>query len=195
MKRVFHTYAPDESIPVETHLRNRKLKKYFNRETAAAIVAVGELLTDESVDTATTGIYYATGRLEFEDYGLETIATLADDGAGGFSQRNFVDKALQTVSPLAQFKILPNMPLSFVTIEFGFTADNACVYADPAALLLAARCGGTDTLVLGAGKTYRDGSVTMGFALCRHDELDAFSPPSGCTEAVELFRSDGRSAI
>ena len=46
MKTVFEAYAAGEAIPVQHFVKNRKLAKYFNRETAAAVVCAAKLLRD-----------------------------------------------------------------------------------------------------------------------------------------------------
>ena len=44
MKIRWQRFGPDEVIPVSEYLKNRKLRKYFNRETAATIVTLSKLL-------------------------------------------------------------------------------------------------------------------------------------------------------
>ena len=114
MKSVFLSFALKETIPVTDYLTNRKLKKYFNRETSSAMVAMGKLLEEIDVTPSETPVYYATGLLEYEDYGLDLIVEDSVDQNNQFSDQNFIGKGLSRISPLSQFKILQNVPLCFV---------------------------------------------------------------------------------
>lgn len=188
MKAVFHTYGAGEAIPVQEYLRNRKLVKYLNRETMAAIVALGRLYEIAPIEPATP-CYYATGMLEYQDYGLDDImaASRADDGQ--FSPRLFIDQGIAAVSPLNQFKVLQNMPLSFASINFGLTGDNAVLYSAAGSLLLQAQCApDSGPVLIGAGKAYRDSSVASGFALAERSELADSPWLTSADEAVEMFR-------
>ena len=78
MKVVFESYQFTDEIPVFEYLKNRKLNKYFSRETAAAIVTCGKLLKGQEIDPEIP-VYYATGVVEFEDYGLAKIVTACSD--------------------------------------------------------------------------------------------------------------------
>ena len=93
-----------------------------------------------------TPFYYATGFIEYEDYGLKSTVEDSVDPAGKFSDRLFIEKGLSRISPLNQFKVLQNMPLCFVSIEHNLHGDNAVVYASAAGLLQHARLPGTTTL-------------------------------------------------
>ena len=191
MTHVFLSYGPDETIPVTQYLRNRKLKKYFNRETAATVTAMGTLLEKETIDPAATPIYYATGLLEYEDYGLAFIVEDSLDATGKFSDKLFIDQGLSRISPLNQFKILQNVPLCFVSIEFGFAHDNAVIYSSASGLLQYALCSPAETIIIGAGKTYSDGSVEVGFSITSRTALNE-SPFFNYTgEAIELFKAGG----
>jgi hypothetical protein len=189
MKLVFDTYGTGEDIPVLAYLKNRKLAKYLNRETMAMVVAVGKLLelVQPSPDTP---FYYATGMLEYQDYGLHDIVAASRDAEGRFCHRLFIEKGIAAVSPLNQFKVLQNMPLSFAAINYGLTGDNAVVYSAAGTLLRQALCApGNGTVLLGAGKVSADGRAECGCALVSPEEL-ADSPwlTSG-DEAAAMFRT------
>ena len=189
MRLVFHTYAAGEEIPVLDYLRNRKLQKYLNRETMAAIVALGKLQEITALDPALP-CYYATGMLEYQDYGLADIMGTSRGQGGEFSSQLFIDQGIAAVSPLNQFKVLQNMPLSFAAINFGLTGDNAVLYSAAGSLLQHANCApGTGPVLIGAGKAHRDGSVTCGFALAERAELATSPWLASADEAVEMFRS------
>lgn len=189
MKVTFDSYKPGEEIPVFQYLKNRKLRKYFNRETEAALVGVGKLTRKIELGLKTP-FYYATGVMEYEDYGLEEIVKNSTNEDGFFSHKLFIEEAIPRVSPLNLFKVLQNMPLSFVAIEHNLTGDNAVIYTSASGLLLLALHSTFNApMLLGASKTYQDGTVEAGFAYVLKEELEN-SPFLNSTEkAVDMFRS------
>lgn len=188
MKVIFNSYQPGETITVTKYLKNKKLQKYFNRETAAAIVGAGQLLNGLSLP-AEIPFYYATGFIEFEDYGLSFIAEDSADENGQFSEELFIAKGLTRVPPINQFKVLQNMPLCFVSIEHQLTGDNAVVYGSATSLLQHVLCSPLENpILIGAGKVYRDGRAESGFALVSKTEIEKSPFLSTTGEAVELFR-------
>ncbi|OQW95718.1 MAG: hypothetical protein BWK79_01440 [Beggiatoa sp. IS2] len=188
MNLVFDTYPPGEPIVVAKYLKNKKLQKYFNRETAAAVVGAGKLLNGLILDP-NMPFYYATGFIEFEDYGLHCIAEDSADEKGHFSEELFIAKGLARVPPISQFKVLQNMPLCFVSIEHHLTGDNAVVYGSTASLLQHVLCSPIESpILMGAGKVYRNGLAEVGFALVSKAEIKVSPFLSVTREAVELFR-------
>lgn len=187
MRLVFDSYDAGADIPVLSWLNNRKLAKYLNRETMAAVVALGKL-HEASPLVPEIPFYYATGMLEYEDYGLNDIVNASRDAEGRFSHRLFIDRGIAAVSPLNQFKVLQNMPLSFASINYGLTGDNAVLYSAAGALLRQALCAPEETVLIGAGKAYRDGSVMCGFAVVGLREVQGSSWLASEEEAVEMFR-------
>jgi hypothetical protein len=188
MKILFDAYDKDALIPVQHYLRNRKLVKYFNRETAAAVVCAARLLEGESLDPETP-FYYETGVMEHENLGLDEIARESIDANGGFDQRGFVHQGARAVPPLTQFKALYNMPLSFISIEQGLTGDNGVVYGSARALLDLAHCApASEAILLGSGKIQANGVVECGFVLTSRDSLDGMPQPDDGVEGIELLR-------
>lgn len=188
MKVAFNSYLINEDIPVIEYLKKRKLNKYFSRETAAAIVTAGKLLDGIDIDQ-NTPLYYATGVVEYEDYGLDKIVEVCSDKDGRFSQRLFVEKGLSCISPLTQFKLLYNMTLCFISIEYNLTGDNAVIYSSASGLLTQALYAPTDgTIILGAGKVHKDGKVESGFSLIVKDDIANSSYLQSTVEAIEIFR-------
>lgn len=189
MKIVFDEYIADSLIPAQDYLKNKKLFKYFNREASAAIICAAKLLQESSVEPHTP-FYYETGRIEYEDLGLERIAQASLDEHGHFSQRLFIEKGTKAVLPLTQFKALYNMPLSLVAIEFGLVGDNAVIYASARGLLIQALNAPVETgILLGAGKVHRDGKVEVGFALVEKKEIRNSPFLTSDEEGIEIFRS------
>ncbi len=182
------SFGPSESIPFGVYLRERKFAKYFSRETACAITAMGRLL-DKSPLPRTVPVYYCMGVVEHESYGLDSIASASAGADGMFSQKLFVEHGFSEVPPLNQFKILYNMPLSFISIVFGFNADNAALYGRADSLLMQARCSVSWPVLLGAGKAYPDGSVSAGFMLAEEKDLALLEGRGREIEAVELLLS------
>lgn len=188
MRLVFESYGSGAAIPALDFLQNRKLLKYLNRETMAAIVALGRLCDAEPIPREIP-CYYATGMLEYEDYGLAAIVDASRDTAGHFSPERFIGQGIAAVSPLNQFKVLQNMPLSFASINYGLTGDNAVLYSAAGALLRQALCApGAGPVLIGAGKAYRDSRVESGFALVAREELAASPWLDSEAEAVTMFR-------
>jgi len=189
MKVTFDSYKPGEEIPVLQYLKNRKLRKYFNRETEAALVGLGKLTRNIEL-RPDTPFYYATGVMEYEDYGLEGIVRNSIDETGGFSQKLFIGEAIPRVSPLNLFKVLQNMPLSFAAIEHNLWGDNAVIYTSASGLLLLALHSTFNMpMLLGASKTDKDGKVEAGFAYVLKEEIENSPFLYGTEEAVDMFRS------
>jgi hypothetical protein len=188
MKILFNTYDRDTPIPVKNHLSNRKLVKYFNRETAAAVVCADRLLKGVSLNPDTP-FYYETGIMEYENLGLDTIAHKSIDANNRFSQRDFAQEGARAVPPLTQFKALYNMPLSFVSMEQGLSGDNGVIYASAQALLELALCApACETILIGCGKMQADGGVACGFALIEPEALKELPYPAEDVEGIELLR-------
>ncbi len=164
-------YQLDETIPVVQYLKHKKSKKYFSRETAAAVTVMGKLLEKVDVNRACIPLFYSTAVTEFEDYGLNTIVKNSLDEAGSFSEKNFIETGLSGISPLNQFKVLQNMPLCFVSIEFGFRGDNAVVCGSTTGLLTYVQYSNYDVNIIGAGRLFRNGSVESCFALISKADL------------------------
>jgi hypothetical protein len=189
MRVIFDSYEPDEMIPVAKCLKNKKLRKYFNRETAAAVVCAGKLLEGIEIHPDTP-FYYATGLIEYEEYGLKYIVEDSVDGDGKFSEQLFFQQGLSRISPLTQFKVLQNMPLCFVSIEHNLHGDNAVVYSSAAGLLQhALYSSGDGPILLGAGKVHKTGSTESGFVLLKKQEIEDSPCLSFTGEATEMFRA------
>lgn len=195
MKIIFDSYEVSEKIDAIPYLKNRKLNKYYNRETSAAIIAVSKLFDGMDLDPYIP-FYYATGLLEYEDYGLCHIVEDSLDDDLKFSQKLFLEKGISNVSPLSQFKILQNMPLSFVSLANGLRGDNAVIYASSWGLINYALNAPTDgNILLGAGKVYKDGSVESSFALVQKQDLKDIAFLSNSGEAIEIFRFWSKGGI
>lgn len=188
MKLNITHFKADETIPVREFIKKRKLIKYFNKETSASIVCVAGLLKDMTLDSSTP-FYYGMGLIEYEDFGLAEIASLSQDPqTDQFSQQHYIEDAMPSVSPLSQFKVLYNMPLSFVAIEHNLQGDCAVVYANAHSLLTQALYAPTThPILIGASQVYKDGSVTSGFALISKDELPSEEEARKMREPIELF--------
>jgi hypothetical protein len=196
MNAAFSTFAYGETIPVFDYLKDRKLAKYFSRETAAAIVCLGRLLEDVKIHSGIP-VYYATGITEHEDYGLPGIVRNSTDSTGRFSTELFIRKGFAEVPPITQFKLLCNMPLCFISLNYGLCGDNAVIYSAASALLCQALSSPVESpILLGAGKSHADGSVETGFAVASKNEISSSQFLSSSIEAVEIFRAwKGRSAL
>jgi hypothetical protein len=163
---VYKKFNGDEKLNPRPFLRNKKLAKYFNRETAAAVICSAELLQGYKL-RSDTPFYYCTAEVEHEDYGLPGILkeSLEEKNSGlGFSAKNFIGKGMGTVSPLTQFKVLLNMPLCFVSIEQELHGDNAVLYSDGVSFADYLDCAESgQEILLGAGKVHSDNTVESCF--------------------------------
>ena len=191
MKLARRFYAPGEKIPAETFLKERKLAKFFSRETAAAVTALGGLLAGAQVPPDIPA-YYGIGVVEKESFGLETVVASSTGPDEKFSQKLFVEEGFMSVPPLNQFKVLYNMPLCFASIVFGLKGDNAVIYASGRALLEAALLAPAFPVLVGAGKSYADGSVAAAFALAERAELEALLAGAGEKEAIDALPGEPR---
>lgn len=189
MKIVFEQYGPDETITVSKYLKNRKLRKYFNRETAAAIVSLSKLLDGEALPHDTP-FFYATGLFEYEEYGLPHVVADSMDSQDKFSDRLFIDKGISRISPLTSFKVLQNMTLAFVSIEHQLTGDNAVVYISAASLLqYALHAAPPEPILIGAGQVHQTGRTESGFALVSKEDIVESSFLHSDAKAIDLFRT------
>jgi len=184
----FETFEPGEVLPVRNYLKNRKLKKFFSRETMAAMICVSKLLEDHEISEETS-FFYATSVLEFEDYGLTNLALHSTDEDDQFSQRRFIEDCIPKISPLNQFRLLQNMPLCFISIEKNIKGDNAVVYSSGQGLLRHALYADNDmNILIGATRVYKSGKAESGFAIVDKDEIRCSKFLCGCDEAIDMFR-------
>ncbi len=188
MKTNYIEFKPEDKIPARQFLKNKKLVKYFNRETAAGIVCLAELLAETQLEESIP-FYYETGLVEYEDFGLDNIVEVCEE-EGEFSQKAFVEKGMSSISPLTQFKILLNMPASFISIDNDITGDNAIIYSSASGLLLQALNSNSDSsILLGSGKVKADGTIASGFALIEKEELSAYKHfLNSEAEGIELLK-------
>lgn len=185
MKIIYEEYSAEEIIPVREYLTNKKLKKYFNRETEASIVALGRLTEGMDLNEATP-FYYALGAIEFN---IKSVAEDCLDDSGNFSNFMFVNKSYENVSPLTQLKFLQNMPLSFVSLEYNLRGDNAVVYSSAISLLNCVLESVTnEEILVGASKAYFDGSVEVGFALLKKEDISNCNIKDEKLDAISLFK-------
>lgn len=188
MKTCFVSFTGEETIPVIGYLRNRKLRKYFSRETSVAVVCAARLLEGESLPQETP-FYYAAGLLAYEEYGLPKLVGNSMSDEGRFSTQRFVEVGLVGISPLTSFKCLPNMALAFISVEQGMNGDNAVVYESAASLMAHALMAPTDgPLLIGAGKAGRDGHAAACFALATREELFKIPTPGPAVTALSFLR-------
>lgn len=185
---IVERFESGENIPVRKYLKNKKLAKYFNRETAATIVAMSKL-SEKIQFNENLPFYFSLGQIEYEDYGLQIIVEESKNEMMELSNENFIEKALPEISPLNQFKVLQNMPLSFTAIEFNLLADNAVVYSNASGLLLQAiNSGENEEILIGASKAYKSGEVEIGVALLKRKEIIDSKYLSSSEEAIEMFK-------
>jgi len=190
MKVIFDFFDAGSSIPARDYVRKKKMVKYFNRLSAAAMVTFGKLAKEITLHPDTP-IYYATGPLTHGEttYFLE-MCEIFISASEPFSNKIFMESALPKMSPLHEFGVLYNMPVCFISIEYGLVGDNASLCCGAAALLEQAKYSPHDgDMILGAGKLYPDGKIESGFASLTKTELGSIPQFSWDQDAIELFRA------
>ena len=128
------------------------------------------------------------GVVEYEDYGLNKLCDLSRDENGNFSQKLFIEKGMNSVSPLTQFKVLYNMPLCFISIENNLKGENAVSYSNAQALLLNALFANQHPVIIGAGKVNSDGSIESGFAYVTKDDILQNPYLESAIDAIAIFK-------
>jgi hypothetical protein len=189
MMRVIHrVYLPNEDIPVYNFAKNRKLVKYYTRETMAAVVAVSQLFEGQSIPSDMP-FYYSTGETEMLDF-YQGICIQYAQIKDEFSSLGFIENIVPTISPLQQFKMMRNTTSCFVSIENGLKGDNAVLLSSASGLLYLATLAETEGPVLiGAGKLYADGTVECGFAEVMPCEIACHPMLNSLDDAIDLFRT------
>jgi len=114
----------------EQHVPEPKAVRLMNRDTQLAVAAARLAMRDAGVTVGATyagediALYGATGMAGLP---LAEVAPLVKHAApdGCFDPRQFGAVALKRVRPVLSFKILSNMPISFVSIFEGLQGPNA----------------------------------------------------------------------
>lgn len=162
MRVIYKKYLPEEEIPVYDYVRNRKLVKYYTRETMAAVVATACLFDGHTPDSDMP-FFYSSGETEMVHFYRDMGDIIG--GEESFRSIWFVEKMSVLISPLERFKTMRNTTACLVAIENGLKGDNAVLLASASGLLYSAMLTETEGPVLiGAGKIYLDGTVECGFA-------------------------------
>jgi len=188
MRIVYKKYLPSEDIPVYDYVRQRKLVKYYTRETMAAVVAAGELFRGIEISPEMP-FFYSTGETEMMDFYKEACVVYARRNTV-FSSARFMEDVVPSISPLSQFKMMRNMTHCFVSIEYGLKGDNAALMGSVSGLLYSALLSETEGPVLiGAGKLHADGCAESGFAEVFPSELTGHSLLGSPEEAIVFFRN------
>lgn len=191
MRIVYKKYTASDEIPVYDYVQQRKLVKYYTRETMAAVVAAAELLAGCEVRNDMP-FFYSTGETEVMDFYTGSCKTYAVRNTT-FNTPRFIEDVVPTISPLSQFKMMRNMTHCFVSIEHGLKGDNAALLFSASGLLYSALLCGYDGMVLiGAGRMYADGAVECGFASLHPADLANHRLLGSADEAIEFFRPSNR---
>lgn len=188
MRVIHRIYLPNEEIPVYDFAKNRKLVKYYTRETMAAVVAVSQLFEGREIPSDMP-FYYSTEETEMLDFYRDICSQYAyikDE----FSSLGFIENVVPTISPLQQFKMMRNTTSCFVSIENGLKGDNAVLLSSASGLLYMAMLAETNgSVLIGAGKLYSDGTAECGFAEVMSDEIANHPMLNSTDDAITLFRT------
>lgn len=189
MEIAYSRFAPDDRISLAPYAKDRKIAKYANRESLAAIVVAGTLSQKHPFHPSLP-VYFATALPEMEDLGFCEMAFASRDEKGKFSNERYIEKGILEAVPLYQLKIIHNTTLSLVSMNFGLTGEHAVIHTEAGMLLAHAVAHPVaETLLLGAGKIHGDNSVECGFALIDRDKLRGSEWLGSEAPAVEMFRS------
>lgn len=187
--RVIHcSYLPDEDIPIYDYVKNRKLVKYYTRETMAAVIAVSQLFEGHPIPSDMP-FFYSTGETEMLDF-YQNICYQYSQISEEFSSLGFIENIVPMISPIQQFKMMRNTTSCFVSIEYGLKGDNALLLSSASGLLYMAMLAETEGPVLiGSGKLYADGTVECGFAEVLPLEIENHPMLNSNDDAIALFKT------
>ena len=111
-----------------TFVTNKKLLKLMNRESQLAFIAAQQALDNSGIHhhyiPDRIGLYLGTGLTSGDLENLVPIVENSIDTDGRFSYSFLGTKALNKCNPLLSFKILPNMALSYISIEHNIQGPN-----------------------------------------------------------------------
>jgi hypothetical protein len=193
MNAIYRIYLPGDEIPVYDHVKNRKLVKYYTRETMAAVVTLAQFLEGKTVPSDRP-FFYSSGETETLDFYREICNRYAGV-KDKFSSKGFIDNIVPTISPLQQFKMMRNSTFCFLSIEHGLKGDNALFLASASGLLYSAILAETEGPVLiGAGKQHADGTVECGFAEVVPGELVKHPLLGSDDDALAIFKTPYHTA-
>lgn len=188
MRVIHHIYSPSEDIPIYDFVRNRKLVKYYTRETMAAVIAVSKLFEGQTIPSDMP-FFYSTGETEMLDFYVN-ICSQYSQKHDEFSSLGFIENIVPMISPIQQFKMMRNTTSCFVSIEHGLKGDNALLLSSASGLLYMAIFAETEGPVLiGAGKLYADGSVECGFAELMPSEIVNHPMLNSTDDAIVFFKT------
>jgi 3-oxoacyl-(acyl-carrier-protein) synthase len=117
--------------PLETLVPDSKMTRFMNRDALLAVIAARRAVRDAGLEIGRhyapeeAGIFGATG---LAGVALEEVSRLVANAAGADGRldlRRFGAVALRQVRPVLSFKILSNMPVSFVSMSEQFLGANA----------------------------------------------------------------------
>ena len=111
-------------------LRNRKSIKLMAKADHLALTAAGQAVKDAGLTSAQlerAGIYFAVGRLAFEDTYLNQLYQYSQKD-GAFDMARFSNETYWRLHPLLTFKCLPNMAVFHVSFNLGIHGPSFVSY-------------------------------------------------------------------
>lgn len=187
MRVLYQKYLPGDDIPVHNYISNKKLIKYYTRETMAAAVVMGELIKDTSLRPE-TALFYASDETDIPPT-CRIVAEIALNRVDPSDIEMLVNQFPQFCSPLERFKMMRNTTICLLAIEHGITGDNSLLLSSASGLLYSALLSDCEgEVIVGAGKLYSDGTVESGFAIGNAAEFANHPLLNSSAEAIEIFR-------
>jgi 3-oxoacyl-[acyl-carrier-protein] synthase II len=148
-----HDFQPAASVS------NKKLLKLMNRESQFAFIAAQQAIAGSGIAGACAperiGAFLGTGLTTGDLDSLVPIVEQSIDPEGRFSYALLGTQALAKCNPLLSFKILPNMALSYISIEHTIRGPNMAFNPWP---------GNTAQAILEAMRTIQSGDVDCAVA-------------------------------
>jgi hypothetical protein len=123
-----------QTFDIRPLLRERKSLKYMARQdrmaTYAALKAVEQCAVDIRENGEQTGVYFAIGRIPFDQHPLDVLYEKSVE-EGELSMYRFATDALPSLNPLLTFKCLPNMPAYHVSYNLQARGPYFVTYPGP----------------------------------------------------------------
>jgi 3-oxoacyl-(acyl-carrier-protein) synthase len=123
--------SPIKDFDAEKYFPDNKSLRLMNRDAQMAVVAAklaiedAGIFVDQTYRSYEIGLFGSTGVAGMSIEEIAQIIKYAANEDGTFDLNRFGNVALKRVRPVLSFRILPNMPLCFVSIFLNIKGPNA----------------------------------------------------------------------
>ena len=108
---------------------------------------------------------------------------------GRFSVDKFRKNMINVLRPVDQFKALPNMPVSFISIVFNMHGDNVTLYESASGLLKYALVSPSEKVVISAAQSNWMGEVRAGVLYTTREEIARSNYLENDICAIDMFQN------